>query len=149
MAELKDAQQQEMDGRLHSHSLPTLIQHSHLREFTAWRAICRGLNVSLAFQGNKPLTWLPSGSVVKKPPANARDASLTPGSGRSPRKGNDNPLQYSCLENSLDTGAWRATVHGVTKELDTTEHTQQDRLSVFQRGRIEKKAERWLPRMRL
>ena len=99
----------------------------------------------MAFEGNKPLTGLPSGSVVEKPPANAggvRDASLTPGSGRSSRVGNGNPLQYSCLENSMDKGAWQATAHGVTKELDTTEHTQQDRPSVFQKGRIEKKAER-------
>ena len=40
---------------------------------------------------------------------------LIPGSGRSPRRGRGNPLQYSCLENPLDRGAWRATVHGVTK----------------------------------
>ena len=60
----------------------------------------------------------PGGSVVKDPPANAGDAGnvdLTPGSGRSPGEGNGNPLQYSCLENSMGRGAWRATVHGVTK----------------------------------
>ena len=38
-----------------------------------------------------------------------------PGSGRSPEEGNGNPLQYSCLENSMDRGAWQATVHGVAK----------------------------------
>ena len=43
------------------------------------------------------------------------DPSLIPGTGRSPREGNGNPLQYSCLENSMDGGAWWATVHGVTK----------------------------------
>ena len=56
--------------------------------------------------------------VVKNLPANAGDARDTgsiPGSGRSPRVGNGNPLQYSCLENSMDRGAWRATIHGVTK----------------------------------
>ena len=55
--------------------------------------------------------------VVKNPPANAgiRDAGSRPGKGRSPGGGNDNPLQYSCLENSMDWGAWWATVHGVTK----------------------------------
>ena len=52
--------------------------------------------------------------VVKNPPANARDSGLIPGS-RSPREGNGNPLQYPCLENSMDRGAWRATVNGVTK----------------------------------
>ena len=45
----------------------------------------------------------------------ARDTSLIPGLGRSPGVGNGNPLQYSCLENSMDRRAWRATVHGVTK----------------------------------
>ena len=46
----------------------------------------------------------------------------SPGSERSPGEGNGNPLQYSCLENSTDRGTWRAIVHGVTKESDTTEH---------------------------
>ena len=44
-----------------------------------------------------------------------RDVGLIPGSGRSPGEGNGNPLQYSCLENSTDRGAWQAEVHGVTK----------------------------------
>ena len=58
------------------------------------------------------------GSMVKNPPANAgdaRDMGLIPGSGRPPGVGNGNPLQYSCLENSTDRGAWWVTVHGVTK----------------------------------
>ena len=56
--------------------------------------------------------------VVKKSPANAGntgDEGSIPGSGRSPGGGNCNPLQYSCLENSMDRGAWQATVHGVAK----------------------------------
>ena len=53
--------------------------------------------------------------TVKNVPANAGDAGLIPGSGRSPGGGNGNPLQYSCLENPMDRGAWRATVHGVAK----------------------------------
>ena len=44
-----------------------------------------------------------------------RDRDLIPGRGRSPGAGNGNPLQYSCLENPVDRGAWRATVHGVAK----------------------------------
>ena len=59
-------------------------------------------------------------SVVKNPPINAGDAGLIPGSGRSPGEGNGNPLQYSCLENAMDRGAWWALVCGVTKESDTT-----------------------------
>ena len=61
--------------------------------------------------------------VVKNLPASAgdvRDVGLILGSGRSPGKGNDNPLQYSCLGNSMDGGAWWATVHGVEKS-DITE----------------------------
>ena len=56
--------------------------------------------------------------VVKNPPANAgdlRDVGSIPGSGRSPGKGNANPLQYSCLENLIDRGAWWATVYRVAK----------------------------------
>ena len=55
------------------------------------------------------------GSEVKASASNAGDLGLIPGSGRSPGEGNDNPLQYSCLENPMDRGAWWATVHGVAK----------------------------------
>ena len=60
----------------------------------------------------------PRGAVVKNLLANAGDAGDTGsilGSGRSPEVGNGNPLQYSCLENSVDRGAWRAAVQGVAK----------------------------------
>ena len=46
---------------------------------------------------------------------NTGDLALISGLGRPPGEGNDNPLQYSCLENSMDRGAWQAIVHGVTK----------------------------------
>ena len=59
-------------------------------------------------------------SGFKNLPCNARDAGLIPGSGRSPGERHGNPLQYSCLENPMDRGAWQATLHGVTKESDTT-----------------------------
>ena len=62
------------------------------------------LNYSMGF---------PGGSVVKNPPASAGDTGSIPGSGRSPGEGNGNPLQYFCLENPKDRGAWQATVHGV------------------------------------
>ena len=63
---------------------------------------------------------------VKYPPVNAGDMGLIPGLGRSPEVGNGNTLQYSCLENSKDRGAWWATVHGVVKsqtQLGTHMHT--------------------------
>ena len=60
------------------------------------------------------------GSDGKASAYNAGDLGLIPGLGKSPGKGNGNPLQYSCLENPKDGGAWWATVHGVT-ESDTTE----------------------------
>ena len=65
--------------------------------------------------------------MVKNLPTNEGNAGDTedvgsiPGSGRSPGGGNGNPLQYSCLENFMDRGAWQATVHWVTKSQDTTE----------------------------
>ena len=51
--------------------------------------------------------------MVKNPPASAGDTGLIPGSGRFPGGGHGNPLQYSCLENPKDRGAWKTTVHGV------------------------------------
>ena len=82
----------------------------------AWRATVCGVTKS----------WTPterlhfhmgffSGSGVKNLPAYAGVASLIPGSGRSPAEGNGNPLQYSCLGNPMDRGAWQATFHGVMK----------------------------------
>ena len=53
--------------------------------------------------------------VVKNPPANTGDSGSIPGSGRSPGGGNGNPLQYSCLENPTDRGAWQDRVYGVAK----------------------------------
>ena len=60
------------------------------------------------------------GSMVKNLPANAGDAGLIPGSGRSSGEGNGYLLQYSCLENPMDRGAWWVTVHGVAEELGLT-----------------------------
>ena len=70
--------------------------------------------------------------VVKYPPANAgdiRDAGSTPGLGRAPGGGHGSPLLYSCLENPMDRGAWRATVHGVAQS-----QIQLKRLSTYARG---------------
>ena len=85
----------------------------HNPESTGFRDHCQGLRAKW-FSGKK--------KKKKNPPANAGDKGLISGSGRSPGEGNGNPLQHSYLENSMDRGAWWATVRGVAKELDTTEH---------------------------
>ena len=69
----------------------------------------RNLTPAILFQG------FPGGSVVKNSPANAGDMGSIPGLGRSPGEGKSNQFQYSCLGNTIDRGAWRATVSGVTK----------------------------------
>ena len=63
----------------------------------------------------------PGGSVGKESAYNAGDLGSIPGSERSPGEGNGSPLQYSCLENPMDGGAWWATTQGVAKESDTTQ----------------------------
>ena len=64
--------------------------------------------------------------MVENQPAmqETQEMGLIPGSGRSPRDGNSNTLQYSCLENPMDRGVWQAIVHVVAKESDTTEVTE-------------------------
>ena len=66
----------------------------------------------------------PGHSVGKESTCNAGDTDSIPGSGRSPGVGNGNPLQYSCLENSMERGAWRAAVHRAAKGRDMTEATE-------------------------
>ena len=85
------------------HTLPVSQFSDHLSEFGTVTPISQASQVAL---------------VVKNLPANAediRDAGLIPGSGRSSGGGYGNPIQYSCLENPMDRGAWWATVHGVSK----------------------------------
>ena len=75
---------------------------------------CRQTLYCLSHQGSCRFSRL----VVKTPPAkegDLRDSGLIPGSGRSPGEGKGNPLQYSCLENPMDWGAWWATIHGIAK----------------------------------
>ena len=66
--------------------------------------------------------------MVKNLPANAEDWGSIPGLGRSPGEENGNPFQYSCLGNPMDRGAWRVTVHGVTKESDTTSQLNNNKI---------------------
>ena len=63
----------------------------------------------------------PGGSDSKESACSTGDLDSIPGSGRSPGGGHGNPLQYSCLENPMDRGAWRAAIHGAAKELSVTE----------------------------
>ena len=63
----------------------------------------------------KALKGFPGGLVVKNLPVNAGDTGSIPGSGRAPGEGNGNPIEYSCLGNLMERGAWRAIVHGVAK----------------------------------
>ena len=71
--------------------------------------------MSLFYYLSKHCWGFPGGSVIKHLLASAGDAGLTPGLGKSPGEGNMNTLQYSCLGNPIDRGAWWATVHGVRK----------------------------------
>ena len=76
----------------------------------------RDVLVSLPYS---PSWGFPYSSVGKESACNAGDPGLIPGLERSPGEGNGNPSQYSCLENSMDRGAWQAIVHEVPKETDT------------------------------
>ena len=90
---------------------PILAWRIPLADYSPWG--CR-----VGHDGATKLTGHKGGSVVKNLPARVGgpgDSGLIPGSGRSPGGGNGNPLQYSCLENSMVRGASRATVHGVTR----------------------------------
>ena len=87
---------------------------SQILKSYAW--LCFVVCMTVALLMCKPLRLVMP--VVKNLPANTgdiRDVGSIPGSGRSPGGGRGNPLQYSCLENSMDRGAWQATVHGVAK----------------------------------
>ena len=66
--------------------------------------------------------YFPCSSVGKESACNAGDLGSIPGWGRSPGGGNGNPLQYCCLENPMDRGAWWATIHGVTKSQTRLSH---------------------------
>ena len=114
----------------HFHALETeMATHSSV---LAWRIPGMGEPGGLLSMGSRRVghDWsdlaVAGSSDHKESACNAGDPGLIPGLGRSPGERNGNPLQYSCLENPMDRGAWRAIAHGFTKESDTTE-----RLSFF------------------
>ena len=84
-----------------------------------WRFLQK-LKIELPHDPTIPLHGLSWWLSSKESTCNAGDAGSSPGSGRSPGEGNGNPLQCSCLENPMERGAWRATVHGVAKNWNTT-----------------------------
>ena len=101
-----------------------LTEPSHCSRLCAepWKMVCNAVLI-IVFRRLEPLHFtdmqmrcsFPGGSNVEESACKVGDLGLTPGSGRSPGRGHGNPLQYSCLENPRDRGAWWATVHGVTK----------------------------------
>ena len=89
-----------------------LFQEEHDED----RECCGEWRASKAWGSSVRLGGFPGGTVAKNPPAGAadqRDAGSIPGLGSSPGGWHDNPLQYACLDNTMDRGAWWATVHGV------------------------------------
>ena len=84
-----------------------------------WNSMCKisppGDLPNPRIKPESPALGFPGGSDGKESACNAGDPGSIPGSGRSLGEGNGNPLQYSCLENPMDRGAWWATVHGVAK----------------------------------
>ena len=95
---------------------PVTLSNPHdLIKHVFWVSPFLVMKITGLREGVACLKGFPGGSAVKNPPANSGDAGSIPGSGTSPGEGNGNPLQCSCLENPMDRGAWRATVHGVAK----------------------------------
>ena len=78
----------------------------------------------------------PGGSEGKAPARNAGDPGSIPGSGRSPGEGNGNPLQYSCLENTMDRGAWGRKESDTTERLHFHFHVSVGSVSTYQQGPI-------------
>ena len=95
-----------------------VVHFSTLVIFVLWQnafGCSRAPNCHLILSSTYMLSGFPGGSEGKVSACNAGDLGSIPGLGRSPREGNSNPLQYSCLENPMDGRAWWATVHGVRK----------------------------------
>ena len=104
-------------GMLHRKSISTsaqkLVSFSYRIEYCAISSSSGNMLLFSVYA--VPSLDFPGGSDSKEPVYNAGDLGSIPGSGRSPGEGNGDPLQYSCLENSMDRGTWRAIVHGAAK----------------------------------
>ena len=100
---------------VHSDTFRTILEKHQFPRFYLVHKIQVSCVLSISGIG------LPGGSEVKNPSTNEGDPDSIPGSGRSPGEGNGNPLQYSCLGNPMDRGAWSTTVYGVTEESDTAQ----------------------------
>ena len=111
------------------------------RDRGAWWAAVSGAAQSRTrlkrLSSSRSSKGFPGGSEVKAFASNAGDPGSIPGSGSSPGRGNGNPLQYSCLENPMDRGAWKATVHGVV--------TSRTRLSDFTFTFTQTQRRQWHP----
>ena len=98
-----------------AHSLDDPLSNSKKYTFPIGSSLLTFQDLALKLGLPQLLQELPRWLTGKESACSARDLSLIPGSGRSPGEGNGNPLQYSCLENPIDRGAWWCTVHGVAK----------------------------------
>ena len=96
---------------------PVIISASKAQktQHSGWSDVLESSNSANLVMDTQLWQGFPGGSVVKNPCASARDVHSIPGSGRSPGGGNGNSLRYSCLENSIDRGAWWAIVLGVAQ----------------------------------
>ena len=86
------------------------IQHAELYSITPQKN-----PIPFSTHSHPPMRGFPHSSVGRESACNAGDLASIPGLGRTPGEGNSNPLQYSCLENPMDRGAWQTTVHGVAR----------------------------------
>ena len=97
-------------------------------------SICEFQNWGAQNSLHNPTTWASLvAQMIKESTCDMGDPGSTLGLGRSPGEGNASPLQYSYLENSMDRGTWKATVQGIAKELDVTEHARTDCLCQISR----------------